>query len=237
MPFEIVPVLDLKSGRVVHARAGERDKYAPVRSALTDSSDPQAVLDSLLALSPFRCVYIADLDAIEGRGDHRPVVAALVSQYPGIDVWIDGGFTNLDAAASAAGAGATPVLGTESWSHGEALAAAIRHLGPDGCVLSLDYRGDRFVGPVAFDARPELWPDRLIAMTLSRVGTGSGPDFARLEAIGHQAGTRRLYAAGGVRGADDLRALAGQRIAGVLVATALHDGRLTRAALAEITAA
>ena len=42
---------------------------------------------------------------------------------------------------------------------------------------------------------------------------------------------KRLYAAGGVRGADDLRELRALGCAGVLVASALHDGRLGRDAL------
>lgn len=235
IPFEIVPVLDLKAGRVVHARAGERDKYAPIRSNLADGSDPDAILDGLLRLAPFRCVYIADLDAIEARGDHWATIASLASRRR-IEFWVDGGFADVKAASRAADRGAVPVLGTESWRDGEHLAAAIARLGPDRCVLSLDYRGDRFMGPAGFDTSAALWPGRLIVMTLSRVGTGSGPDLARLNAVGRIAGARRLYAAGGVRGTDDLRALAAGGFAGVLVATALHDGRLTSAALAEMAA-
>ncbi len=232
--FEIVPVLDLKGGQVVHARAGERDRYLPIRSALADGSAPEAILAGLLALAPFRCVYIADLDAIEGRGDHLSLIAELSSRHRGIEMWIDGGFADLAAAARLAGIGATPVLGSESWRDAESLGAAISRLGPRHCVLSLDYRGDRFVGPPDLDAEPGLWPDRVIVMTLSRVGTGRGPDLARLDAIGRAAGRRLVFAAGGVRGRDDIETLASRGLAGVLVATALHDGRLTRESLAEI---
>jgi phosphoribosylformimino-5-aminoimidazole carboxamide ribotide isomerase len=48
---------------------------------------------------------------------------------------------------------------------------------------------------------------------------------------------RRIYAAGGVRDAADLAALARAGIAGALVATALHDGRLRRADIDALAAA
>ncbi len=64
-------------------------------------------------------------------------------------------------------------------------------------------------------------------MTLARIGAGEGPDWARLALIRDQAGPEReVYAAGGVRDAADLERLAAEGIAGVLVASALHGGKL-----------
>ena len=95
-------------------------------------------------------------------------------------------------------------------------------------MLSLDFRGDVFQGPTQLAADEMLWPQRVIVMTLAKVGTGSGPDFARLGEIRAQAPMHEIYAAGGVRHGDDLRALAKAGIDGALVATALHDGKITR---------
>ena len=75
--FEVIPVVDLMGGLVVHARAGERDRYRPLESPLAASSEPADVVRGLLALHPFRSLYIADLDAIQGRGDHVAAVRAL----------------------------------------------------------------------------------------------------------------------------------------------------------------
>jgi phosphoribosylformimino-5-aminoimidazole carboxamide ribotide isomerase len=235
-PFAIVPVLDLKGGQVVHARAGERSRYLPIRSTLTAGSEPRAVLDGLLSLAPFRRVYIADLDAIEGRGDHRALIAELARAYRGIAFWLDGGFAGATQAAAALADGAAPVLGSESLPDEHALTAAVQRLGAAYCVLSLDYRGERFVGPAAIEARAELWPDQVIAMTLSRVGSGAGPDMTRLAALRRIAGARQLFAAGGVRDAGDLDRLAAMGLAGALVASALHDGRLTAPDLAPFMA-
>ena len=64
-------------------------------------------------------------------------------------------------------------------------------------------------------------------MTLARVGSGSGPDLKRLAAIQAVASGRRVFAAGGMRNVADLLALKEAGIAGALVASCLHDGRLT----------
>lgn len=224
--FSIVPVLDLKGGEVVHARAGDRARYEPIRSPLAPSSEPGAVLEGLLALAPFRRLYIADLDAIEGRGSHRAILAALTRAHAGIEFWIDAGLSTAAAAAAMVGAGIVPVLGSETLAAPEELAA----LRPDmRCVLSLDYRDERFLGPPAVATRPELWPDRIIVMTLSRVGSGAGPDLARIGAVQRRAGARQVFAAGGVRDGGDVARLAARGLAGALVASALHDGRLDRA--------
>jgi phosphoribosylformimino-5-aminoimidazole carboxamide ribotide isomerase len=69
-------------------------------------------------------------------------------------------------------------------------------------------------------------------MTLARVGSGEGPDLARLGQIMGKNPGHRLYAAGGVRDLDDLKGLNDAGAAGVLVASALHDGRIGPDALA-----
>jgi HisA/HisF family protein len=232
--FSIVPVLDLKGGEVVHARAGDRARYEPIRSPLASSSEPGAVLEGLLALAPFRRLYIADLDAIEGRGSHRAVIVALARAHAGIEFWIDAGLSTAEAAAAMAGAGLVPVLGSETLAAPEELAAALRLA--RRCVLSLDYRGERFVGPPAVATQPELWPDRVIVMTLSRVGSGAGPDLARIGEVQRRAGSRQVFAAGGVRDGDDIARLAALGLAGALVASALHDGRLDRATVHAVIA-
>jgi phosphoribosylformimino-5-aminoimidazole carboxamide ribotide isomerase len=226
--FSVIPVLDLKAGHVVHARAGDRANYRPIRTPLSPTSAPADVLDGLLALAPFRRIYVADLDAIERTGDHRSTVVVLIDRHQALDVWLDAGFAAADTAIAVAGMHVIPVLGSESLAHDAIVAETTAALGERGCVLSLDYREHRFAGPPMLECAPALWPQNVIVMTLARVGTGAGPDFDRLAAIKSVAGARRVWAAGGVRGPADLEALARLGLAGALVATALHDGRLTR---------
>jgi phosphoribosyl isomerase A len=161
------------------------------------------------------------------------VLRRIRSACPALSLWVDNGIA--DAAAAArwldAGIGAL-VLGSETQRD----AALVRNLARDDrVVVSLDFRGDAFQGPQDILVDPSAWPARVIAMTLARVGSGAGPDVERLIGIARIAPGRRIYAAGGVRDAADLAALAHAGIAGALVATALHDGRLGRAEIAAIT--
>ena len=229
--FTIIPVLDLKHGKVVRARAGDRASYQPIVTPLSPTSEAVDVLRGLRCVAPFSTVYIADLDAIAGEGGHGSVLRALAAAAPGVEFWVDAGFRRADDARAVSHAGNTPVLGSETLAGVEQLATAVASLGAGGIVLSLDYRGGRFMGPLEIEQRVALWPDRIILMTLDRVGTGAGPDLEALAALLRQADGRAVFAAGGVRHEEDLARLQTIGVAGVLVATALHDGRLSAAAV------
>jgi phosphoribosylformimino-5-aminoimidazole carboxamide ribotide isomerase len=222
--MEVIPVLDLKGGLVVRARMGERHRYRPIVTPLSPSSDPIAVAKGLLTLYPFRTLYIADLDAIEGRVHHRRTLAELKRRHPHVALWVDNGIA--DPAAAVAWLDQDLghlVLGSET----QRSVALVRDLAPhERVVLSLDFRAAAFQGPPQLLADPAIWPRRIVAMTLARVGSSAGPDLERLSAIRQAAPDRRVYAAGGVRGRADLMTLARVGIAGALVASSLHDATL-----------
>ncbi|MGT2487847.1 HisA/HisF-related TIM barrel protein [Methylobacterium oryzae CBMB20] len=224
--FAVIPVLDLRDGRVVRARRGERSSYAPIETPLARGSAPDAVARGLVDAWPAAILYVADLDAIIDRAapDLR-ALEAIARACPGIALWVDAGFAEPAGVAAFLDTGlGRPVIGSES----QADADLVTRLG-DRAVFSLDTRGAERLGPAALHEDPALWPPEVIAMTLAQVGAGSGPDLAALGALRARAPDRRLYAAGGVRGPDDLRALRAAGIAGALVASALHDGTLSRA--------
>jgi len=216
--MQVIPVIDLMGGWVVRAKGGARETYRPIVTPLSATAAPEDVVAGLLRLAPFSALYIADLDAIMGKGDNGAALARLKAAFPALELWIDNGAATAEAVAAARAFGA-PVLGSES-QRDLALVASERE-----ALLSLDFRGEAFQGPQGLLERAELWPERVIAMTLARVGAGAGPDLARLAGLRPRA--RRLYAAGGVRGPEDLAALRALGVAGVLVASALHDGALS----------
>lgn len=230
--MDVVPVIDLKSGQVVHARQGARDRYRPIATPLAPSSGPRDVVAGLLGVYPFARLYVADLDAIAGTGEHGGALADITEAWPGLELWVDPGIG--DEGAARAWLGRTPanlVIGSES-QHDSAVVRALA--GHPRMLLSLDFRDETFQGPSELLRDAALWPARVIVMTLARVGGGAGPDLARMAEIVRQAGARAVYAAGGVRDAADLHALAQAGAAGVLVATALHSGAIGASDLAAL---
>ena len=221
-------------GHVVHARFGERQLYQPIRSSLCASSEPLAVVEALLELYPFDQFYIADLDAIQGRGNHREMISLVRQRYPQLKLWLDAGVGKANDLLDWLDIELDMVIGSESL---ESLAdfESIKKCCPaQNYILSLDFTVQGFQGPDALLHHSQCWSQRLIAMTLSRVGSNSGPDEQVLKGLIDRARGRAIYAAGGVRDLSDIQDLQQMGVAGALVASALHTGRLTGRDIAAI---
>jgi len=232
--MDVIPVIDVRHGVAVAAARGDRAAYRPLATPLADGSDPIAVAQGFARLFTFPVLYVADLDAIEGRGVNASLPPVLARALPQVELWIDAGLRPHEAAEMLASSDvATPVIGTESLA-GDSDITALEALPRNRIVLSLDFRGDQFIGPPRILETPQLWPDRIIVMTLARVGSGEGPDLTRIADIIARANGPRVYAAGGVRNRADIEALHGAGAAGVLVATALHTGKIKAGDLDEI---
>ncbi|WP_072392419.1 HisA/HisF-related TIM barrel protein [Hyphomicrobium sp. CS1GBMeth3] len=214
--MHVIPVIDIRGGVAVAASRGDRARYRSLETPLAASADPVAVALGLRSLFPFSTLYVADLDGIEGRGADLATQQRVFDAWPGTELWIDDGTTDLRHR----------VIGSETLRSLVDYESARRSAGPSA-PLSLDFRGDTFLGPPQLLDDATLWPDRVIVMTLARVGSGEGPDLTRLAAIVARAGNRQIYAAGGVRDVDDLKALRDIGVAGALIATALHSGKVT----------
>jgi HisA/HisF family protein len=232
--MDVIPVIDVRHGVAVAAAWGERAAYKPLVTPLAGGCEPAAVARGYAELFTFPVLYVADLDGIEGRGCNADLPAALEAALPGVALWIDDG-TRPGAAEEriAAADDVTPIIGSESIRGADDI-AALRRLPRDRYVLSLDFRGEAFVGPAEVIGEPQHWPDRIIVMTLARVGANAGPDLQRIKEIIARSKGRRIYAAGGVRDRSDIEALHGIGAAGVLVATALHAGKIKAGDLQEI---
>ena len=234
----IIPVIDLRDGQVVHARFGQRSLYRPLQSILCDGSAPTSVIEGFLKFYPFATVYAADLDAIEGTGSNEATLQALRRKFPTLKLWVDAGFRNASQCRDwLAGGIGDLVLGSEGQLDPATLSLLMASASTqvDRIILSLDFAGDRFLGPSEL-LNPALWPARVIVMTLGRVGSNEGPDLARLTEIVRGDHGRHLFAAGGVRNAEDLRTLAKLGVAGALIASALHAGRIGREEVASLAA-
>jgi len=229
---KLVPVIDLLRGEVVHARRGERAAYHAIESRLCIGAEPVTVVQALLALHPFQTLYVADLDAIQGTGNHNVVMARIRAAFPELELWVDSGISGNRSLSDwlAADLG-SPVIGSESLRHEGDLREVLAQLRGKSSettawVLSMDFRADTFLGPMGLLEDASLWPRRVLAMNLARVGSQLGPDLQLIERLVRMAPGGEIFAAGGVREASDLEAAAAAGAAGALIATALHDGRI-----------
>ena len=241
--MRIIPVIDLRDGRAVRGRSGERARYRPVKSLLAgqpagDLSDPAALLAAYRAALRPDTVYIADLDRITGRGDNDAVLEALLASAPGVRFLWDGG---LPDAASIAGVPRdgriVPVIGTETLRSIEELRAPARSGSGDRAVLSLDLRSGGVVSGSALVAslREEdvlRWARlggfrSVILLLLDRVGTSGGLPRERLRRMRRAAPRLDLLVGGGIASIDDLIHLRDAGFSGALLATALHDGLIS----------
>ena len=227
--MDIIPVIDLMQGQVVRALQGERQYYRPIESGLCPgTSTPLDVVSALLELYPFKTLYIADLDAIGGGHPHLDTVIEIRHRYPELTLWLDAGCRDTFELDRWPDQAVQHVIGSENLSSVIPFHDMRRHLGTSEPILSLDFSSQGPLGPQELFQSPSSWPDTVIAMTLARVGSGSGPDWETLESLRKLAPNRRLIAAGGVRGIEDLSALTSRHIAGALIASALHDGQISR---------
>ena len=224
--MEIIPVIDLMHGHVVHARLGLRQLYSPIKSALCKSSAPSAIVEALLELYPFKRLYIADLDAIKGLGHHLDTIMQIRAHYPDLEIWLDAGIRNIEALSTWQSLNLTHVIGSENITTVSNFIAIGENLGGK-FVLSLDFNQNGFVGCPELESQTNYWPDKIIIMDLKQVGSEQGPAAQRLENIKKQAGNKQIFAAGGIRNNSDLEQLATLSISGALVATALHNGNLS----------
>jgi len=238
--MRIIPVIDLLNGQVVHAQRGQRNAYGPLMSPLSTNSHPESVVGALLSLAPFGQLYIADLNAIQQQAPQWSLLCTLTQRFPHVQWWIDSGLSSLQALVEADAAltaqslalscrqGLSPpptvrwVLGSETFLNAVNLQTAAPN-----CVLSLDFGLEGFRGDPLWLSSPHWWPNTVIVMSLSQVGAQEGPNVVQLGSICAAAyAPQQIFAAGGVRHADDVKVLRALGVTGALVATALHQGTL-----------
>ena len=232
--MKVIPVIDILNGVVVHAVRGKRSEYQPMQSVLCGSVDPLEVAKAFKGLG-FTDLYVADLDAIiDCSADFQTV--SRMAEETGVKLMVDAGVTAMERAQSLLSSGVSKlVIGTETLQTKSFVGEAVRAFGSARVVVSLDLKGDKVLAKSGFDGCTdgmcllkefkEMGVTQVIVLDLARVGSSEGVnvDFVRKVL----ASGMEVYVGGGVRDMADLVELRSLGVSGVLVASALHSGKIS----------
>jgi phosphoribosylformimino-5-aminoimidazole carboxamide ribotide isomerase len=217
-------VLDLFNGSAVHAVRGEREKYQPIgaKSRVIETSDPLSILEILRPKE----VYVADLDRIMGSGENLDLIGEICRKAETMaDVGISS-FGELDLLPHTC----KPVLGTETG----ALSLIERASSKREVAVSVDLFGGEVlardpslkVPPLDLIQKLNSLPiEEVILLALDRVGTSMGLD-ERFLAEAADLSDHPVLLGGGMKDESDLERLRELGLAGALVATAVHEGKI-----------
>lgn len=233
--LKVVPVIDILGGIAVHAIRGRRSEYQPLKSALCASADPLIVALAFKALG-FSELYIADLEAIMAGCPNFSILKQ-IADITGLSLMVDAGVADLERAETLLRNHVSKVvIGTETLSRIGFVGEAVRFLGKERVVVSLDLKGEKAVGVFGLGKFSsalgvlrefqEMGVDQVIVLDLDRVGSGEGVNMPLLKEMLKNQGIK-VFVGGGVRDINDLRELQNAGVFGVLVATALHSGRIS----------
>ncbi len=238
--MRVIPVLDLKGGRAVHAVAGDRGRYGPLRSVFHPKPDPVTLARGMVDRLGATEVYVADLDAIVDRVEPAYATFRAIGGL-GLAIWADVGIEDGPVPTRLADSGVTWIIaGSETLRGPEALARVVEGAPLGSVVLSLDLRegvpilaaNHTWTGDVRSEANlvaqaVEVGVRTIIRLDLAGVGTGRG--VADIPAVPRFKPTHpalHWITGGGITSPADLETLARLGYSAALVGSALHDGRI-----------
>lgn len=234
--MRIIPVMDLLDGVVVRGVGGLRDHYRPIQSQLVDSTEPLGIARALRHKLGESYIYVADLDAIRSGTLNREAIQSLADE--GFQLLLDAGACQCRQVELLMRLGVTDVVvGLETLVDPNELKRAVDQFG-ERVVFSLDLKANwpqtadqspwRDLSPERIvDEAVQLGVQRMIVLDLHNIGRNAGLATLQLcRDIRERHPDVRLITGGGVRNQDDLEPLTEAGIEGVMIASALHDGRI-----------
>jgi phosphoribosylformimino-5-aminoimidazole carboxamide ribotide isomerase len=236
-PFEILPAIDLRGGRVVRLQEGDFERETVF------SDNPMAVAVAFAAAGA-RWLHVVDLDgARTGVPAHRPAIAAMVEAVgKRTQIEVAGGLRNEQSVADALRAGAArAVVGTAAIEDPVFAGRLVAAHGSGRIAVAIDIRDGVAVGRGWMPGAPGIDPVGAIrrladagvetfeVTAIDRDGLLAGPDFdlyQRLIGLGRGS----MIASGGIAAANHLQALREIGCAGAILGRALYEGHIDLAA-------
>lgn len=234
--MRVIPVLDVQAGRVVRGVAGRRSEYWPWISPLCPSAEPVELARSFRDRFGLTTLYVADLDAIAGAPPATPLFTTL--RHEGFHLWVDAGLRDAGDAVPLMEAGVDRlVAGLETVAGADALGRILPAVSGARLVFSLDLKAGKPLAASEWDAATPIELARqalalgvrsLLLLDLAHVGIGGGTGTDDLlSKLRNEDRIVELTVGGGVRDCADLDRLRDLGADNVLVASALHDGRMS----------
>ncbi|HET6425675.1 MAG TPA: HisA/HisF-related TIM barrel protein [Planctomycetaceae bacterium] len=231
----MIPVLDVLNGVAVRGVGGRRDEYGPLVTRLCAGSNPLDVAAGYRATLMTRALYLADLDAILHQRPNSALYQSLLDRDT--DLWLDAGVrTPADVMPLIEQRVPTVIIGLESWQSPRELLALTASVPVDRLLFSVDLRHGRTCGGPAWNTEPLGIIDEVLAAGITRflildladVGQHTGGSTAELcAALRARCPHAEIITGGGIRSDEDLRTWSARGIDGLLIASAIHDGRVT----------
>ena len=177
--MELIPAIDLLNNIVVKAFLGERKKYKPIDTQLSNSSKLENVITGLLKEYKFKIIYIADLNAIMGNKNNFKIIKKVIKKFPKIDFWVDYGVKNFLDFKKYHDNRFKIIVGSETLKSTDELKKIYKHKKRE-FILSLDFKNNLFLGPKNLIKNNKLWPKKTIFMILDSVGSKKRPKLIQL---------------------------------------------------------
>jgi phosphoribosylformimino-5-aminoimidazole carboxamide ribotide isomerase len=244
----VLPVIDLMQGLVVHGRGGQRHNYQAIRSGLATNAQPASIATAFSQQLGIHRAYVADLDAIAGAQPDWSSYDQIAEVLP--ELWIDAGVRRVESAVALISSQSSPrrihpICALETLSSLETLRKMLARLGPERLIVSLDLCQGRVRSPMDrwSNAPPtrvasdliQLGVRRLIVLDVAHVGLDRGTGTRHLtREIKRMDAEIEITCGGGISTLPQLQELADDGCDAVLIATALHNGRLGRHELRQL---
>jgi phosphoribosylformimino-5-aminoimidazole carboxamide ribotide isomerase len=226
--MEVIPALDLKSGRCVRLYQGDYQKETVY------SDDPLSVALAWQEQGASR-LHLVDLDgAAQGRPANLEAITAITKGL-NIPVQVGGGIRDVETAETLLAAGVSRVvIGTAAVEEPPLVERLCLKQGSERVVVAVDARN----GQVAIKGWQEntsisalelaqqmagLGVCRLLYTDISRDGTLTEPNFAANAMLVQKTGLAVL-ASGGIALVEHIRRLAATGVEGAIVGRALYTG-------------
>ncbi|PHS04424.1 MAG: hisA/hisF family protein [Blastopirellula sp.] len=236
----VLPVIDLQGGQVVRGVAGNRTQYRPIQSQLCDGSSAAQIAAAMVDHFQFNQCYVADLDAIETNQVQAAAIKSIIDA--GLAPWLDAGVGDMDKFHQLQKVLEldqlnTLVIGLETLQSLATLEQLLKAYGAERIVLSLDLKQGQPIVCAAelknlsaaeiADAVIGMGVQRMILLDLARVGTGTGTGTEALcKLLGSKYPALEIITGGGISTLEDVKTQIELGASQVLVASALHDGRI-----------